>query len=223
MTIFMEVDRLTSISVRPFGDKKVTFDRRSERRRAMIAAAEALFLEQGYEATSLSAIVKRSGGSLATLYELFGNKQGLLRAIIEMRKETDLLPLCDGECPADPPAVLLRRYAHQVYNHITNPDSIALKRIVVMETLRDPEFASQIYNDIHLPSVQNLADLFSRLDARGDARIDNPYAAAELFFAIVMSDAQLLMMVGSSNHRFDADALDWRLEPFIRFFEFWNS
>ena len=57
----------------------------------MIEAAESLFLEQGYDATSLAAVVKRSGGSLATLYELFGNKQGLLRAIIELRDEQDLL------------------------------------------------------------------------------------------------------------------------------------
>ena len=55
----------------------------------MIEAAESLFLEQGYDTTSLAAIVKRSGGSLATLYELFGNKQGLLRAIIELRDEQD--------------------------------------------------------------------------------------------------------------------------------------
>lgn len=211
---------MNRLKVQPHNDKSVTLDRRSERRRAMIAAAETLFLEQGYEATSLSAVVKRSGGSLATLYELFGNKQGLLRAIIQVRKESDLLPLCDGECPTDPPAVLLRRYAHQVYDHVTSPDSIALKRIVVTEVMRDPEFASRIYNEIHLPSVRNLADLFTRLDERGDARIDDPYAAAELFFSIVMSDSQLRMMVGGNDYRVDPNALDWRLEPFIKFFEF---
>lgn len=35
-------------------------------------------MEQGYDGTSLAEIVRRSGGSLATLYDLFGNKQGLL-------------------------------------------------------------------------------------------------------------------------------------------------
>src|SRR3546814_11941406 len=54
---------------------------RERRQSAILDAAESLFLEQGYERTSLAEIVKRSGGSLATLYELFGNKQGLLRAI----------------------------------------------------------------------------------------------------------------------------------------------
>src|SRR3546814_3090605 len=54
---------------------------RERRQSAILDAAESLFLEQGYERTSLAEIVKRSGGSLATLYELFVNKQGLLRAI----------------------------------------------------------------------------------------------------------------------------------------------
>lgn len=54
---------------------------RERRQSAILDAAESLFLEQGYDRTSLAEIVKRSGGSLATLYELFGNKQGLLHAI----------------------------------------------------------------------------------------------------------------------------------------------
>ncbi|RYD43145.1 MAG: TetR/AcrR family transcriptional regulator, partial [Sphingomonadales bacterium] len=49
---------------------------RERRQSAILDAAESLFLEQGYERTSLAEIVKTSGGSLATLYELFGNKQG---------------------------------------------------------------------------------------------------------------------------------------------------
>ena len=195
-------------------------DRRNERRRAIVEAAEALFLDQGYEATSLAAVVKRSGGSLATLYEMFGNKQGLLRAIIETRKEQDLLPACGDGCPDASPATLLRRYAHQIYAHVTSPTAIALKRIVITEALRDPTFASRIYDDIHLPSVLDLADLFARLDKAGEARIDNPRAAAELFFAIVMSDAQLRLMADGRANLLDESSLDWRLAPFISHFQF---
>ena len=54
---------------------------RALRHEAILDAAETLFIEQGYDRTSLAEIVRRSGGSLATLYELFGNKQGLLHAI----------------------------------------------------------------------------------------------------------------------------------------------
>ena len=55
-------------------------DRLDQRRRAILASARALFVEQGYEKTTLGEIVERAGGSLATVYKLFGNKDGLLEA-----------------------------------------------------------------------------------------------------------------------------------------------
>ncbi len=203
-------------------DRKSSFvapDRRSERRRAMIEAAEALFLEQGYEATTVGAIVKRSGGSLATLYELFGNKQGVLRAIIELRNEQDRCPRFGQDCHTSKASELLRAYAHRLYAHVTSPRAIALKRIVITEALRDPEFARALYEDIHLPSVRELASIFSQLNDAGRADIDDPMAAADLFFAIVMSDAQLRLLVEGDKGMLEPAALDWRLSPFLAYFE----
>src|SRR5262245_3793367 len=58
-----------------------TFPSRGEaRRQAMLQAAGELFLEHGFEGTSVSDVVKRSGGSLATLYAWFGSKEGLFEA-----------------------------------------------------------------------------------------------------------------------------------------------
>lgn len=189
-----------------------------ERRRAMIDAAESLFLEQGYEATSLAAIVKKSGGSLATLYELFGNKQGLLRAIIEIRNEDDRCRGCEAGCEDQSSAELLRNYAHRLYAHVTSPRAIALKRIVITEALRDPHFARRIYEEIHRPPVRELADIFTELNRTGKARIDDPLAAAEFFFAIVMSDAQLRVMSQGDAGIRDSTIIDWRLTPFINHF-----
>lgn len=49
-------------------------NRLEERRSALLTAAQNLFLEQGYERTTLGDVVARAGGSLATLYKLFGDK-----------------------------------------------------------------------------------------------------------------------------------------------------
>lgn len=128
----------------------------------MIDAAEALFLEQGYEQTPLSAVVQRSGGSLATLYENFGNKQGLLRAVMTGLKEDNTVPI-----PGDPTDVKscsdqLKDYAHALYAHLMTPRAIALKRIVMTEALRDPCFAKGLYEDLHLSAVDELALSFRK-------------------------------------------------------------
>ena len=205
--------------VKGAGAAPAALDRRLERRRAMIEAAESLFLEQGFDATSLAAVVKRSGGSLATLYELFGNKQGLLRAIIELRDEEDRCPGYGKDCALSPPSELLRGYAHRLYAHVTSPRAIALKRIVITEALRDPDFARTLYEDIHLPSVRELARILSKLNEDGRADIDDPMAAASLFFAIVMADAQLRILVEGETGLLDPAALDWRLMPFLSHFK----
>ena len=58
-------------------------DRLGKRRQAFVEAARALFIEKGFERTALADVVERSGGSLATLYKLFGNKAGLLTAVVQ--------------------------------------------------------------------------------------------------------------------------------------------
>ncbi len=116
--------------------------------------------------------------------------------------------------------VMLRQYAHQLHAHVTSPRAVALKRIVITEALRDPAFARSICEAIHLPSVLELAAIFTRLNQSGDAHIDDPKAASELFFAIVMSDAQLQIMTAGDTAVLDEAALDWRLVPFLSYFRF---
>lgn len=52
------------------------------KRSQILAAAAELFVELGYERTSMSAISTRVGGSKATLYSYFESKEDLLRAVI---------------------------------------------------------------------------------------------------------------------------------------------
>ncbi len=49
-----------------------------ERRLALLLSATELFLDKGYEAVSLDDIVNHAGGSKASIYKYFGNKDGLL-------------------------------------------------------------------------------------------------------------------------------------------------
>lgn len=53
----------------------------------IINAAIELFVTKGYAKTGLNDIIKKSGGSLSTLYDNFESKEGLLKAIIENKSE----------------------------------------------------------------------------------------------------------------------------------------
>ena len=53
------------------------------RREQLIAVAEQLFLQHGFANTSVNAIVREAGGSLATLYAEFGSKEALFESVLE--------------------------------------------------------------------------------------------------------------------------------------------
>lgn len=194
-----------------------TDPRRLERRKAILDVAEEMFLDQGFDRVSLAAIVRRSGGSLATVYELFGNKQGLLRAVVQRHKDAGMGGLLDVP-PGEAPSATLRRYAHQCHAFATAPRSVALLRIVIGESLAHPEFGREFHHEMNLGAATQLADCFRAWTEAGQAAIDNPESAVELFFAIVMCDAPLKTMLGVMPTQAECGEIDWRLDAFLTMF-----
>lgn len=66
---------------------------RAATRQQLLVAADALFREQGYLATSVAAITERAGVSLQTLYLAWGSKRALLRAAADAAASVSDLPL----------------------------------------------------------------------------------------------------------------------------------
>lgn len=197
-----------------------TVSARERRHSAILDAAETLFLEQGYDRTSLADIVRRSGGSLATLYDLFGNKQGLLRAIAtRWSDETAFRPLEPGATVATSHVGILKNYAYRQSDAMQSPRAIALMRMLVSESVRDRDFAAGIYRDLHLPAIDELVELFTGWDRAGEAEIDDPEAAAKLFLNIVFGDSMLNALAGVEEKWLDRAEIDWRLRPFVSHFK----
>src|SRR4030042_6684786 len=73
-------------------------------RSMIVAAAQALFLEQGYICTTIDVIAERAGGAASTVYAIFGSKRGILRAIRDAWHErTHIRELIYSTQPADNP------------------------------------------------------------------------------------------------------------------------
>lgn len=195
--------------------------RREERRRAILDAAESLFIEQGFAKVSLATIIRRSGGSLATAYELFGSKHGLLRAVIERDKLEGRAEIDALIARTDSAAEVLREITRRILDHVMQPRQVAMLRIVISESLNDPEFARGFHREIHLRRVADLAELFRKWNADGRAQFDNPEAAAELYLDMVVGDAELEALIGDAVRRDGASLearVDWRLDIFIKHF-----
>lgn len=192
--------------------------RRDTRRRSIINAAETLFLDKGYDQTSLADVVKLSGGSLATLYEMFGNKKGLLRAIAEeWQAEAQYCPFRDMD-PNQSPSQMLLAYARTRFNIMKAPRTVALARMLITESFRDRDFAVGIYREVHLPTVQDVADLFANWDKQGLGTFPDPAAAARLFVSMIFADAHFKTLVGIDEGEEERRQLEWSIRLFCDIF-----
>ena len=123
----------------------------------IVKTALDLFLKNGYEKTSLSDIVAISGGSLASIYTFFENKEGLFKAIIEQEID-DFIKEVDERIDLKISHSLeefLTKFATIIFSIICTKKNISLGRIMMSEGPKNGGklgrvFLDQILNKIDL-------------------------------------------------------------------------
>jgi AcrR family transcriptional regulator len=71
---------------RPITRQPVPLDRASARDR-LLAAANELFYEEGVHTVGIDRVIERAGVAKASLYSVFGSKDGLIRAYLSLRHD----------------------------------------------------------------------------------------------------------------------------------------
>jgi AcrR family transcriptional regulator len=106
-------------------------DRGVVRRQAFLEAGRTVFLSLGYEAASVNDVVKIAGGSLATLYNQFGSKEGLFLAVFEDqygRFIHDVTPANYEHLPIEEGLFV---FGLQFFRAMMMPDHLAFFRLAV--------------------------------------------------------------------------------------------
>jgi AcrR family transcriptional regulator len=151
--------------------------RSEEKRREIVTAAAELFVELGYEHTTMSAISDRVGGSKATLYGYFASKEELLRAVLEYDVANAAL-LILHEFPVDDD--LREGLTRLGVQYLTA--RLAALAIANMRTLaslpRDSAMGAEFYAAVLKPAWELLAERFSVLMDAGRLKRADPWVAA---------------------------------------------
>lgn len=192
------------------------FCRLDRRRRAIVEAARTLFIEQGYERTTLGHIVERAGGSLATIYKLFGNKDGLLDAVVfERAASGEAVIRAVADCGLAP-ASALHRIADGLQAQFLDPDGVALVRIVIARSIDDVEFARRFFERTATRTREALRQLFVEWQASGVAMDGEPEFLAEVFLGLFFSDLQTEAISHGAGAKHTPERLRERTDFFIK-------
>lgn len=190
------------------------------RHEAIVTAARDLFVERGYAATSLADIVERSGGSLSTLYKLFGGKEGLLIAALESEPDSFSQEIARMVDSGDDPAKVLRALSLVLHKQMTSPKWIALLRVIISESLRNPEFARRLDQGARVQVHEQMASLFRRwLDEGRIPADEDPAELAEMFLGMIVHDFQLRVIIHLADNELTPERVLRRVDRFIRFIE----
>ena len=160
----------------------------SAKREEIVAAATLLFMENGYELTSMEAVARQAGVSKLTIYSHFADKSELFRAIIQYRCDKLCMPtsfLSEAKAPVER---ALLKIARHVASLIYHADSLRLMRVVQAEAAHHPETV-QIFYEVGPRRVKAaFADLLRELDRRGRIAVPDPARAAEQFFSLLKGE-----------------------------------
>lgn len=156
----------------------------AEKRGAVLDAATALFLADGYDRTSLEVVAKTAGVSSATVYKHFPTKAKLFGGIMARLWENDEGAEADSPPAGDPRAGLMqigRDYARV----LLDPQTVDLFRLIISEAPRFPELGEELYQRGKQPYLDRLRRYFGSEIAAGTLAMEDVSLATRQFLGMI--------------------------------------
>jgi len=152
----------------------------STRGQLILAAAQKLFLRYGFDETSLEMIITESGGSRRSIYSEFGNKGGLLIAVVKLQVAAQTSTLKNIDYSLEPELALTAICEAFITGFISS-EMIALFRLVSHLTPNMPDLGMLVYENGPLTGHQPIIEYLEYLERQNTLSInDKKFAAHSL-------------------------------------------
>jgi AcrR family transcriptional regulator len=156
-----------------------TLDARDHR---VFDAVRELLASQGMQ-LSMDAVAQHAGCSKQTLYSRYGNKQELLKRVMQRHvcRATAGLRSLDGD---DLRGSLLR-FANDYLDHFNQPHVVQARRLIAAESSQFPQEARTLYQDGAGALALHVSEWLATRSAEGQLRHDDPHFMAELLLSMI--------------------------------------
>ncbi|MCY1391274.1 hypothetical protein D9M71_61120 [compost metagenome] len=187
------------------------------KRQAILDAAKALFLDNGYANTSMDAVAAAAGVSKLTVYSHFYDKETLFSCAIVATCESQL-PELFFELPEGVPIeTVLMNIGRGFQALISSPESVNLHRLIMALGSQDPRLSQIFFEAGPMRVIREMEGLLTQIDQTGLLHIDKPRNAAEHFFCLLKGAANFRLLLGCAGP-LDAQAAEEHVAQVVALF-----
>ena len=191
----------------------------------LLDVATRLFMERGFDGTSIDAVAEAAGVSKPTVYARYHDKRDLFAAVLRGRIRKWLAPLsAAAEAQAiEGSAKSVRTTLHELSRHMVAytlaPEAAALQRILSAQAVQFPQLAKLANEEGWLRAVRGISSILRQSAARGQIKVDDPELAADMFLNLVLGHSKRLALYGiavepETEERYRKAAVDFFLNGF---------
>jgi len=169
------------------GPGRQTASATRQRNLELLDKALDLFLERGFERTTIDAIAVAVGMAKRTVYLRYGDKTGLFKAALKRAIESWIVPVERlRAAESDDLGATLLRIGRLLVANVLSPAGLRLMRITNAESARLPEIGAFSYTQGTAPTIAYLADLIRRRSRADGLEVSDPEKAAMAFLHLVV-------------------------------------
>lgn len=171
-------------------------ERGLKRRELFLEAATEAFSRNGYDATSLQDIVAEAGGSLATLYRMFGNKEGLFQAVIDRKFQSVFGPGDTLEMEGRAPRQVLTELGMALLEMMLSEEAVAMHRLMITQANRTSALREGFMEMAPDRAKNTLADYFTGEVRAKRLVMEDCETSAVQFIGMVKGDILMRRLLG---------------------------
>ena len=184
------------------GGGRPTREEAEARDARLLDVATSLFMERGFDGTSIDAVAEAAGVSKPTVYARYRDKRDLFVAVLRGRIRKWLAPI---SAAAEAQAIetnpkSIKTTLHELSRHMVAytlaPEAGALQRILSAQAVQFPELAKLANEEGWLRTVRGVSSILRQSAARGQIKVDDPELAADMFLNLVLGHCKRLALYG---------------------------
>lgn len=174
---------------------------------AILDAAVEVIGQRGLSAP-MEAIARRAGVSKQTVYNHYGSKAELVKALMARRVARITAPLHAPGAIDDPQGVL-EAFARTMLETVITTNGYSVLRVIIQGAGEMPDVANEVFEAGPRQARRQLAAFLQAETALGRMAVDDPDQAAEFFSGMVLGHSQLraLLRLPSDRTPEEFDAL----------------